>query len=199
MPYTTTPTRDEVRVIEAGPPVETRDDGNAPRLTGYAALFGQETVIGEWFRERIEPGAFSAALERQDDVRALINHDPTLILGRTRSGTLTLTQDERGLRYEVLPPDTTYARDLLASVQRGDVTQSSFAFRVTRERQEPPTQRGQLPLRIVQEVELFDVSPVTYPAYANTTVSARAVQAAALVLADPLTTARLRVQLLEVE
>lgn len=149
----------------------TRDE-TAGRLVGYAAVFGQETRIGSMFREVVEPGAFDAAIGR-DDVRALINHEPTLILGRTASGTLRLSVDQNGLRYEIDPPETSYARDLQESVRRGDVSQSSFAFRVVREDWERPDESG-LPLRRVQEVELYDVSPVTYPAYAGTSVSTRA-------------------------
>ena len=197
MPYTTTPGRDEVRVVDHGPTLETRDEGNAPVLTGYAAVFGQETVIGDWFRERIEPGAFTAALARQDDVRALVNHDPTRILGRSTAGTLRLTQDAVGLRYEITPPDTSYARDLIVSVQRGDVTQSSFAFRVVKDKVLPLARGETLPLRVVEDVELFDVSPVTYPAYVNTTVSARAVEAAQALPSEGLDVARWRITLAE--
>jgi uncharacterized protein len=141
-------------------------------LRGYAAVFNSPTVIGSLFRELILPGAFTAALDR-DDVRALWNHDPNYVLGRVKAGTLDLGEDEVGLRYTVRPPDTTWARDLIASVARGDITQSSFAFRVTQDRWEPPASAAELPLRLIEGVELYDVSPVTYPAYEQTSVAAR--------------------------
>lgn len=142
-------------------------------IEGYAAIFNSETQIGDYFREVVRPGAFTGAVQ-SDDVRALVNHDPSLVLGRTAAGTLTLTEDAKGLRYRVTLPNTTIARDLMASIKRGDISQSSFAFQVTKmswgERA-----AGQLPLRQIEEVKLFDVSPVTYPAYDATSVSARAV------------------------
>lgn len=168
----------ERRVFEA--PVEARanEDGER-RLSGYAALYNTETRIGSFFREVLEPGAFRAALDRGDDVRALFNHDANVVLGRSKAGTLTLTEDDRGLRYDVLLPDTQTARDLWTSVQRGDISQSSFAFTVAREDEEWREMSSEMPLRVVKSVRLFDVSPVTYPAYQETTVSARS-QAEAL-------------------
>lgn len=153
------------------------EDAAPPMLRGYAAVFGEETVIGDMFREVLEPGAFDDALG--DDVRALVNHDPSLVLGRTRAGTLRLSVDARGLAYEVDLPRTSYADDLRESVSRGDVSQSSFGFRVVDDTWERATRAGELPLRRVRKVELFDVSPVTYPAYASTSVSTRAQDAAA--------------------
>lgn len=150
-------------------------DGNRlPTLTGYAAVFSEETVVGDWFRELVEPGAFDEALARPDDVRALVNHDADKILGRNAAGTLRLFVDSRGLRYEVDLPETSYARDLAASVARGDVSQSSFGFRVVEDSWERPRTPTELPLRRIRNVELFDVSPVTYPAYDTTSVSTRA-------------------------
>lgn len=163
----------ETRTIST--PVEARASAGEPtKLAGYAAMFNQEATIGEFFREVILPGAFSAAIAR-DDVRAQFNHDANLVLGRTKAGTLVLREDDAGLAYEITPPDTTYARDLLVSVARGDVSQSSFMFDVTGEAWEyPDRSSGQLPLRKITGVKLYDVSPVTFPAYAGTSVSARA-------------------------
>jgi HK97 family phage prohead protease len=155
----------------AGASVEVRE-AESPTLTGYAALYGSETTIAGMFREVIRPGAFTAAIGR-DDVRALYNHDPNFVLGRTKSGTLTLTEDERGLRYDVVLPNTLAAKDLHEQIKRGDISQSSFAFRVVRDSW-PTVARGEMPLRQIEDVELFDVSPVTYPAYEATSVSARA-------------------------
>lgn len=143
-------------------------------IDGYGALFGSETVIGSWFREVLDPHCFDAAIGR-DDVRGLFNHDPNLILGRNKAGTMELVVDASGLRYVITPPDTSYAKDLRESIRRGDVSGSSFAFRATKEMwTEPPAGSQELPLRTILECELFDVSPVTYPAYEETSVSVQA-------------------------
>ena len=102
---------------------------NGFRFTGYAAKYGTRSHDLGGFVETIQTGAFTRAIGEGQDVRALINHDAGLILGRTTSGTLKLSEDSTGLHYEVDAPDTSYARDLSESMKRGDVTQSSFAFR----------------------------------------------------------------------
>jgi HK97 family phage prohead protease len=164
----------EIRTVASV--IEVREDGDKPNvLSGYAALFNTETVIGGMFREAIAPGAFRDAVGR-DDVRALFNHDPNIVLGRTGSGTVRLSEDALGLRYEVDLPDTQAARDLMVSVRRGDISQSSFAFGIAKREDAEWKQaatRGELPLRTIKRAQLFDVSPVTYPAYEQTSVSAR--------------------------
>ena len=145
-------------------------------VVGLAAVFDKVTTIGGTFgfRETISPHAFDRALQRPDDVRALWNHNADLLLGRTSSGTLRLSKTAAGLRYEVDLPETAVARDVAALIKRGDVTGSSFGFRVLKDRwDERGVATGKLPLRIVTDVELWDVSPVTYPAYPQTSVSAR--------------------------
>jgi len=137
-------------------------------IVGYAAIFNSATLICQDFEEVIAPGAFAAAIGR-DDVRALIDHDPSLILGRTTAGTLRLAEDAKGLRCEIDTPSTSVAADLLISMDRGDVTQMSFAFRAVRQSWDET-----LPVirRTIEEVELFDVSVVTYPAYPDTEAEA---------------------------
>lgn len=151
--------------------------GEKPGLDGHAAVFNQETVIGSWFREVILPGAFTEAIGH-DDVRALLNHNPDYVLGRNKSGTLRLEEDTEGLRYEIDMPDTSYAKDLSEVVARGDVSQSSFSFAVENDEDEEwdrdAVKQGKLPLRRIKKVRLYDVSPVTFPAYEGTNVSARA-------------------------
>jgi HK97 family phage prohead protease len=144
--------------------------GEKPIMRGHAAVFGQEADIMGLFRERIDPGAFKSAIGR-DDIRALWNHNPDYVLGRNKAGTLTLSEDDTGLAVEIDPPDTQWARDLMVSMKRGDVSQMSFGFRVKEQTWERVA--GKLPLRIIRGVELFDVSPVTYPAYEGTDVSVR--------------------------
>ena len=162
----------EVRKFDLAPEVRAGDDGS-PRIVGYAAVFDSLSDDLGGFQERISVGAFTRALRDKPDVRALINHDPNLILGRTKSGTLTLAANQKGLLYTVDPPDTQYARDLQASMKRGDVDQSSFAFRTVKD--EWNVENG-IPTRTLLDVDVFDVSVVTYPAYPDTESSLRSVQ-----------------------
>jgi HK97 family phage prohead protease len=166
----------QTRVLET--PIEVRSEGKTLRISGYAAVYNRETVIAGLFRERIAPGAFASALDGTDDVRALFNHDPSLLLGRTKSGTLTLTDDKVGLRYSiVLDPDDPDSQRVHAKIKRGDVDGSSFGFSVASdddmEWDDAPTRKGLLPLVTLRKVTTYDVSPVTFPAYPQTSVSAR--------------------------
>lgn len=142
------------------------DDDNK-RILGYASVFydgteGTEYALWEDMKERIMPGAFDDALSNPDDVRGLFNHDPNQILGRTSAGTLALSVDAKGLFYEIEPGDTSFAHDVIESIKRGDVDGSSFAFRVLDE--ELKKQDGKY-VREITRVGLYDVGPVTYPAY----------------------------------
>jgi len=147
--------------------IEVREaDSDDMVLEGYAAVFNSETDLGH-FREVIKPGAFDDVMS--NDVRALINHDPNLILGRTENGTLELSTDERGLKYRVKLGNQQYAKDFYESVKRGDISQSSFAFTI-----KDQSWNEERTVRSVDKVrQLLDVSPVTYPAYAAATVQAR--------------------------
>ncbi len=155
-------------------------DSGKPKIQGYAALFGvrSDPLSGDlmgWV-EVIAPNAFDASLATSPDVRALFNHDPNLILGRTASGTLKLTKDDTGLAYEIDPPDTQVARDLIISMQRGDISQSSFGF-ICLDASWGYDEVNGVEVRTVKEAILFDVSPVTYPAYLDTTSQARSMPA----------------------
>jgi len=158
------------------PEVQTRD-GRPPMIVGYAAVFydendpGTEYPLYDDLVERIMPGAFDRAI-REDDVRGLFNHDDSLVLGRCKSGTMRLSVDRRGLRYEIDPPDTQTGRDLITLLQRGDVDGSSFAFLP-----DDTTYRQQGDTYVVERnsVKLFDVGPVAYPAYASTEAGVRGV------------------------
>ena len=143
-------------------------------IEGYAALYNSRTNLG-WLEEEISVGAFDDVLN--DDVRCLYNHDPHYILARSHNGkgTLTLSLDERGLKYSYKTPDRGYAKDLEDAIRSGDVSQSSFAFSIKEE--EWIKRDGQPDLRIIKKFErLYDVSPVTFPAYADTTVAKRSHQ-----------------------
>jgi len=141
-------------------------------MVGHAAVFNSWADIGGYFRERVAPGAFTRAV-KEDDVRALFNHDANFILGRNTACTLLLEEDDTGLAIQIFPPDTQIARDLAVSMERGDVTQMSFGFRVKKDEWDYNTK---IPERTLLEVELFDVSPVTYPAYPTTDVGLRAIE-----------------------
>ena len=105
------------------------DEPRKPRIIGYAAVFNTITNLNDMHSERIARGAFTKSIVT-DDIRALINHDANYVLGRNKSGTLRLYEDDRGLRYEIDPPDTQPARDLLTLLKRGDISQSSFGFNI---------------------------------------------------------------------
>jgi uncharacterized protein len=140
------------------------------KITGHAAVFDSLSAELWGFRERIAPGAFSLALGKSD-IRALLNHDPNYVLGRTKSGTLRVREDDRGLAVEIDPPDTSWSNDLLVSIDRGDISQMSFAFRVAEDRWDEVD--GARQRTIISFDEIFDVSPVTYPAYPDTDVALR--------------------------
>jgi HK97 family phage prohead protease len=143
-------------------------------LAGHAAVFDTLADIGGWFREKIARGAFDKTLADKADVKALFNHNPSAVLGRTTSGTLKLSTDDRGLVVDIDVAPTTVGNDLLISVKRGDVDQMSFAFDALQE--EWDERDPQNPIRTLKEVKLHDVSPVTYPAYPTTDVSARSAE-----------------------
>ena len=147
-------------------------DNNEKKIIGYAAVFGSLSNDLGNFRELIDPNAFDGRTD--DDVRFLINHDANLILGRTLSGTLSLSIDEKGLRYEATIPDTQAGRDLIVSMNRGDITQSSFAFTVEKDEW---SQDNETMIRTIKKVSrLYDVSAVTYPAYEEADVALRSLE-----------------------
>lgn len=150
--------------------------GDKPTIRGYAAVFNQLSEDLGGFREQLSTGAFTDAMSNSD-VRALINHDPNLVLGRNKAGTLAMREDTAGLFVEITPPDTQAARDLVELMTRGDVNQMSFAFTVAKEDQ-TWTRDGTGPwLRTIKKISrLYDVSVVTYPAYAQTSAAVRALK-----------------------
>ncbi len=145
-------------------------------FSGYTAKFSVWSEDLGRFREQIAPGAFAEAVH-EDDVRCLLNHNPDRVLGRTTSGTLRLTEDAVGLRFEVTAPDVGWVRDLRESVKRGDINQCSFAFiAVEEDWQWAQPGSAQLDERTVRKARLQDVSIVTYPAYTDTEASVRSAQ-----------------------
>jgi HK97 family phage prohead protease len=168
-----------------------------PMIVGHAAVFDQWTVLYDspyWtWREIVRPGAYKNAIAEKQDVRSLFNHDANYVLGRTTSGTLRISEDAAGLYTETDPPDTQIARDLVVSIQRGDVTGMSIAFCVRSGSELVTTETdgkrviedsGQrvtiwregdkmIEEREILDADLFDISPVTYPAFPQTDVSIR--------------------------
>jgi len=143
----------------------TDEEGNT--LTGYAARFNVWSEDLGFFREKIQAGAFKKSIE-ENDIRALFNHDPNLILGRTKNKTLELWEDDKGLGFNLNLPDTTYATDLKESIKRKDITQNSFGFQTLQDEWSADGKK-----RTLIEAKLFDISPVTFPAYKQTSVKLR--------------------------
>lgn len=149
-------------------------DSMPSKISGHAAMFDSLSEDLGGFREQIAAGAFTKTLLTAD-IRALFNHDANLILGRNMAGTLRLKEDLTGLAIEIDPPDTTTARDLMVSIKRGDITQMSFGFYTVSDKWAKVNGDW---VRTLLEVELFDVSPVTYPAYTQTDVAVRSLEQA---------------------
>ena len=161
----------EKRQFSGSIQVERRAD-SAPLIRGHAAVFDKLSENLGGFREIIAPGAFDDVLN--DDFRALFNHSDSLILGRASAKTARISVDSAGLVYEIDPPDTQYARDLLVSLERGDVRESSFGFRVARGGDLWDEDDDGVLIRTITKVaRLYDVSPVTFPAYPDTDVAKR--------------------------
>lgn len=151
-------------------------EGKSPVIAGYGAVFydgteGTEYKIGSYWRERLMPGAFDRALAEGHDCRCLFNHDVNHVLGRTASGTCKLSIDARGLAYECEPnSEDTDAMNVVAKLKRGDVSGSSFSFRI---RQEEYVYEEDQIIALIKDVDLYDVGPVTFPAYEATEASVR--------------------------
>lgn len=156
------------------------------KLTGYAAVFGQETRIAD-FSEVIKPGAFADALKSNPDILALMDHDASKVLARTKSGTLRLEEDAHGLRFEIDVPDTQIGRDVLTMAERGDVGGMSFGFVVPGDGEE-----WQASTRTLTRIGIYEISVVSaFPAYSGTVVQARSKR--------PRTNLEMRLALLEME
>jgi len=152
-------------------------EGKEKKLTGYAAVFN---VIADlkFFKEKIEPGAFADAIPKSD-TRSLWNHDSNYVLGRKSSKTLRLQEDDHGLKVEIIPPDTQWARDLVVSIDRGDVREMSFGFIVKEDGDKWERDGSNPPVRTLKKngiEELVDVSPVTFPAYMDTEIALRSLE-----------------------
>lgn len=152
--------------------------GEKPRLVGYAAVFDRASRNLGGFVEFVRPGAFKRSLAACADVVALVAHDPRLILGRSLAGTLSLSEDDTGLAFDVALPPTSAARDLLVSVARGDVAGASFAFTVPKGGDRWTFAKDGLAKRELLDVNLLDVTVTGMPAYPDTSVARRSLDAA---------------------
>lgn len=142
------------------------------RLSGYAAVFNSPSEdFGGW-SERIDPSAFQRTLAEGADVRQLVEHDPARIVGRTKNKTLRLSTDEVGLKFECDLPDTSIARDLIISVERGDLDACSFGFITQSDKYDTDKSTGHV-TRTLLDVDLLDTSVVCFPAYPATSVGVR--------------------------
>lgn len=156
----------EVRSLEENPNLD-----DSKTISGYGAVFGSTSQDLGGFREIIAPGAFNKTLRESPDILSLWNHDSKYVLGRTSAGTMRVGTDERGLWYQVDLPDNTYGNDLHVSIKRGDVSQSSFGFAAIKDAW--TLDEEDYPLRTLHEVQLFEISPVSQPAYLETSIDAR--------------------------
>ena len=161
----------DLRIVRSIPTnFETRADGEKLSIEGYFAVFDSIYNVGEGMTESIQKGAFASSMD--NDVRALINHDTTLVLGRTKAGTLKLREDDRGLWGHIdINPNDGDAMNLYERVKRGDVDQCSFGFNIVSERADV-SEQGSCHWTI-EEVDLHEVSACKFPAYEETSISAR--------------------------
>jgi len=146
-------------------------DGEAKKIVGYASVFNQITNIG-YFDERVAPGAFTRSLTERPDVRALWDHDSSFPIGRVGAGSLELKEDGTGLYVEITPPDTQAGRDTLELVRTGHITGMSFGFMPMPDGADWSIVEGR-EVRTLTDVDLFEISVVTFPAYEGTSAEAR--------------------------
>lgn len=155
----------EKRIFNIENRFETREDGQEV-VVGYGSIWNSRSENLGGFYEYISPDAISQETIEKSDVRALINHNPDLVLARSTAGNLSLSVDEKGLRYEFSIPETSYGKDLAINMKNGNINQSSFAFTVGAD--EWSTDEDGNDIRTITSIEkLYDVSPVTYPAYSQ--------------------------------
>jgi hypothetical protein len=153
-----------------------REDGETPGIAGVAAVYSQQYDTG-WYIESISPGAFTRALAEQQDVRCLFNHDVNNLLARTKNGTLQLEDSTAGLKFDAVCDSTTsVGRDVPAMIARGDIDGCSFSFNVRKASWRDVYDANgnyEQSYRQIEDVDLFDVGPVTFPAYTATSVDVR--------------------------
>lgn len=181
----------ETRFHDSAPEIRIERTDGKSKLVGYAIRWLSISKDLGGFKERVLPGAATRSLSSGNDIRALVDHDPSKLLGRTSNGSLRLAEDANGLRVEVSLPPTTYAQDLAALVERGDVRGMSFGFRVARGGERFTEVRGER-VRELSEIDLKEVTFTSIPAYPATSVALRNNAAR---LTYPVDTARRRLKI----
>jgi hypothetical protein len=172
MPTTTTKTKTQLERRTIPCEFRVAKDTGKSTIFGYGAVYGKRSEdLGGWV-EVIAPGAFDVHLATNPTIKGLFNHDANLILGSTGSGTMRVSSDKVGLAYEIDPPDTQAARDLMVSMQRQDVNQSSFGF-ICRDAAWGYDEVSGLDIRTIKQADVFDCSPVCFPAYPDATSGVR--------------------------
>lgn len=166
----------ETRMFPLTMTIQRGRENSAGKFFGHAAVFNQRTAIGNpdsfGFWEQVAPTAFDRALNEEHDVRFLVDHEPSKVLARTASGTMALRKDKKGLAVEADLADTSIGRDLAILLERGDVSSMSFGFIMRSDSWQQ--QKDGSELRTIEDLDLFDVSAVTFPAYPQTDAAVRA-------------------------
>ncbi len=166
----------EMRTIPAeGLEIRAEQDGKIKRISGYGIVYNRETQLYDDLYEVIRPGAASEFLATNPDIKCCLNHNRERIFGRTKSGTVKLEENSKGVKYTVKPPDAQWARDAIASIERGDIDGSSFTFAVLPQDEKVSKRSDGTYLREVFKIaRIGEMGPVTDPAYLDTTAEARA-------------------------
>lgn len=178
----------ERRTISTDLAVRSKTDAGAV-IGGHSPVWNRYSQNLGGFVEQVAPGATSKTIQ-EADIRGLLNHDPNLLLGRNKAGTMRLAEDRVGLDFEIDVPDTTPGRDLVVSAERGDINGSSFSFRVVGDGQTWGFTDDDFPLRTLTEIKLYDVGPVTFPAYLDAESGLRSEMARAAAFAGLVTERR---------
>ncbi len=169
------PTFERRHVTLQDAPLELRAERGARTLSGYAAVFDTRSADLGGFVEQIRRGAFASSLKSGKDIRALVDHETRLLLGRTTTKTLSLKEDRKGLAFTVKLPRTSYADDLLELVRRGDVAGMSFGFTALAEEWD---MEGEIVVRTLTNIDLGEITVTSIPAYSGTSVSERSLVSA---------------------
>jgi HK97 family phage prohead protease len=154
-------------------------EGEERKITGYGIVYNRETLLWDDLYEVIRPGAATEVLAQNPDIKCALNHDRRYLFGRTKSGTMTVEEDERGVKYTAIPPDAQWAKDAMASIARGDIDGSSFTFAVLPQDEKVTKRKDGTFLReIFKFSRIGEMGPVTEPAYEDTTAEVNAFRSA---------------------
>jgi len=185
----------ERRTISTDLAVRAKTDAGVV-IGGHSPVWNRYSQNLGGFVEQVAPGATAKTIQ-EADIRGLLNHDPNLLLGRNKAGTMRLAEDNVGLDFEIDVPETTPGRDLVVSAERGDINGSSFSFQVVGGGQTWGFTEDDFPLRTLTEIKLYDVGPVTFPAYLDAESGIRSDMARAAAFAGLVTERRSIDEILE--